>query len=147
MDEILKIDDVAKQSGLSKRTIRYYEEIGLLPPPPRSKGGTRLYTQEHVEFLKKITIAKEVLGFTLQELQHFISLRETLENQRADYRKVTDPKERKVKLAEIIEVLDDQLEMIEEKIEKILSVQSELKTLRERAQAAMVKINQELSNL
>lgn len=39
MDGHLKIDDVAKQSGLSKRTIRYYEEIGLLPSPPRSKGG------------------------------------------------------------------------------------------------------------
>ena len=61
----LKIDDVAKQSGLTKRTIRYYEQIGLMPAPPRSEGGFRLYTEEHVEFLKKITNAKEVMGFSL----------------------------------------------------------------------------------
>ncbi|ANB56010.1 merR regulatory family protein [Anoxybacillus sp. B7M1] len=145
MEELLKIDEVAKLSGLSKRTIRYYEEIGLLPPPPRSQGGTRLYTQDHVEFLKKITIAKEVLGFSLQELHHFLSLRDTLENQRADYKKVTDPRERKEKLIEIIHLLDDQLQMIEEKIHKIMSVQTELVTLRERARAAIVKIDEELS--
>ncbi|AIE59993.1 MerR family transcriptional regulator [Bacillus methanolicus] len=145
MDGHLKIDDVAKQSGLSKRTIRYYEEIGLLPSPPRSKGGTRLYTQEHVEFLKKITITKEVLGFSLQELQRFISLQNAFESQRVDYRQVVDPRERKEKLIEIIEILDDQLEIIEEKIRKILSVQTELVSLRERARARIEKIDEELS--
>ena len=39
MGERYKIDDVAKESGLTKRTIRYYEEIGLLPPPERSTAG------------------------------------------------------------------------------------------------------------
>lgn len=62
-----KIDEVAKQSGLTKRTIRYYEEIGLLPSPQRSEGNMRLYTQEDVDLLKKILSAKEVLGFSLQE--------------------------------------------------------------------------------
>lgn len=46
----LKIDEVAKQSGLTKRTIRYYEQIGLLSSPPRSEGGFRLYSQDHVNF-------------------------------------------------------------------------------------------------
>ncbi len=48
-----KIDEVAKQCGLTKRTIRYYEEIGLLPSPQRSEGNMRLYTQEDVDLLKK----------------------------------------------------------------------------------------------
>jgi MerR family transcriptional regulator, repressor of the yfmOP operon len=142
----LKINDIAKQSGLSKRTIRYYEEIGILPSPERSKGGTRLYRQDHVDFLKRITIAKEVLGFSLQELQHFISLRDTFESQRADYKKVTDSRERMKKLTEIIEILDDQLKIIEEKTQKILSVQMELVTLRERARSSIEKIEEELSN-
>lgn len=47
-----KIDEVAKQCGLTKRTIRYYEEIGLLPSPQRSEGNMRLYTQEDVDLLK-----------------------------------------------------------------------------------------------
>jgi DNA-binding transcriptional MerR regulator len=146
MIELLKIDDVAKQSGLSKRTIRYYEEIGILPSPGRSEGGTRLYRQEHVEFLKRITIAKEVLGITLQELQQFLSLTDTLESQRAEYKKVSGPREQKEKLTKMIEILNDQLEIIEQKIGKILSVQTELVTLRERARAAIGRIDEDISN-
>ncbi|MDQ7094042.1 MerR family transcriptional regulator [Desulfosporosinus sp. PR] len=145
MDGLLKIDDVANQSGLSKRTIRYYEEIGVLPSPERSEGGTRLYRQEHVEFLKRITISKEVLGFTLQELQHFLSLRETLESQKAEYKKVSDPKEQKEKLQEILAITENQLEMIEQKILKILSIQTELVALRERARARIKEIEEEVS--
>jgi DNA-binding transcriptional MerR regulator len=42
-----KIDDDAKRTGLTKRTIRYYEEIGLITPPERSSGGVRLYSEAH----------------------------------------------------------------------------------------------------
>ncbi|WP_251552080.1 MerR family transcriptional regulator [Neobacillus muris] len=140
-EELLKIDDVAKQSGLSKRTIRYYEEIGILQPPERSEGGTRLYHQDHVEFLKKITVAKEVLGLTLQEVQQFITLTDTIESQRAEYRKASAPGEQREMLAEMIGILDKQLELLEQKMGKILNVQTELVTLRERARAAIERID------
>ncbi|WP_042454335.1 MerR family DNA-binding transcriptional regulator [Neobacillus dielmonensis] len=141
-EELLKIDDVAKQSGLSKRAIRYYEEIGILPSPERTEGGTRLYRQEHIEFLKKVTLAKEVLGLTLQEVHEFIMLTDTIENQRAEYKKVSDPRTQKEKLTEMIEILNQQLQLLEQKIGKILSVQTELVTLRERARAAIERIDQ-----
>ncbi|WP_375295559.1 MerR family transcriptional regulator [Paenibacillus doosanensis] len=142
---LLKIDDVAKQSGLSKRTIRYYEEIGILPSPERSEGGTRLYRQEHIEYLNRITVAKEVLGFTLQELQHFLSLRDSLESQKAEYKKASDPKEQMEKLNEILAITDNQLEIIAQKIHKILSIQTELVALRERARARVKKIEEDIS--
>jgi DNA-binding transcriptional MerR regulator len=144
MDQFLKIDEVAHQSGLSKRTIRYYEEIGILPSPERSEGGTRLYRQEHVEFLKRITIAKEALGFTLQELQQFISLKDILESQKVEYRNLSDPREQRGKLTDILGILDDYLAMMEIKIRRMLSVQTELVTLRERARAAIGRIDDEL---
>lgn len=147
MNRYLKINEIAKQSGLSKRTIRYYEELGILPAPERSSGGTRLYQLEHVQFLKRITIAKEVLGFSLQELQHFLTIRDTLETQKIDFKKVIDPRERMEKLVEIMESLDDQLDLLEGKIQKIISVQTELVTLKERTRSAMEKINKELLEL
>lgn len=49
---LYKIDDVAKECGLTKRTIRYYEEIGVMPSPQRTDGGTRLYTREDIDYLK-----------------------------------------------------------------------------------------------
>ena len=78
-----KIDDVMKMTGLTKRTIRYYEEIGLITPPQRTKGNTRLYVEENINELKKIIEAKEVLGFSLQELQQFVHLKKRIERRRA----------------------------------------------------------------
>lgn len=141
----LKIDDVAKLSGLSKRTIRYYEEIGLLEAPPRSQGGTRIYSNAHVDFLKKVTTIKEVLGFSLQELQHFISLRENFERERAYYQQAKDAESQKGKLEEIALTLDHQIQVIEDKMKKILSVQTELVTLRERTRAQIEILEQDLS--
>ncbi len=48
-----KIDEVTKQVGLTKRTLRYYEEIGLIHPPERSEGNIRLYTDEDIARIKK----------------------------------------------------------------------------------------------
>ncbi len=146
MEENLKIDEVAKQCGLSKRTIRYYEEIGLLKAPPRSEGGTRLYSEEHIEALKKVTTFKEVLGFTLQELQHFLGLQETFERERDMYRQTQDPAGQKEKLNEIVLALDDQIDVIEEKMKKLLTVQTDLMTLRERAKVQIEKIENDTAS-
>ncbi|WP_179090334.1 MerR family transcriptional regulator [Paenibacillus sp. FSL H8-0548] len=46
--ELLKIEEVAKRTGLTKRAIRYYEDIGLISAPERSQGGMRLYSEEDI---------------------------------------------------------------------------------------------------
>ncbi|MFQ5915853.1 MAG: heavy metal-responsive transcriptional regulator [Nitrospinota bacterium] len=69
------IGKVAKQVGLNPRTIRYYETLGLLPPPLRSESRYRLYTQQAVELLHFIKKAK-TLGFTLTEIREIIALRQ-----------------------------------------------------------------------
>ncbi|MED3728913.1 MerR family transcriptional regulator [Priestia filamentosa] len=140
-----KIDDVAKQSGLTKRTIRYYEQIGLLPSPPRSKGGIRLYSQEHIDFLEKITNAKEVMGFSLQELQQFIKLSDILELRKADYRQVKGTSEQKEKLRKVVNTVEEQLELLVQKKENILKVEENLVSLRDRAKAALVRFEKEES--
>lgn len=60
---LFKIDDVAKACGLTKRTIRYYEEIGVMPSPQRTDGGTRLYSQDDIDYLKKWFEPKRCLAF------------------------------------------------------------------------------------
>ncbi|SFE33020.1 DNA-binding transcriptional regulator, MerR family [Bacillus sp. OV194] len=139
----LKIDDVAKQSGLTKRTIRYYEQIGLLASPPRSEGGIRLYSEEHVEFLKKITNAKEVMGFSLSELQEFITLSDTLELQKHDYRQFKGTSQQKEKLEKVLMTVEEQLKLLEQKKKNILKVEGDLVSLRDRAKAALIRFEQE----
>ena len=63
----LQIGEVAKRSGLSIHTIRYYEKRGLLQAPPRRPGGFRLYPVETVERLRFIQKAQD-LGLTLKEI-------------------------------------------------------------------------------
>ncbi|WP_310551196.1 MerR family transcriptional regulator [Paenibacillus glufosinatiresistens] len=132
----LKIEQVAQETGLTKRTIRYYEEIGLLDSPHRSEKGTRLYTPEDIENLRRVVDAKEVLGISLQDLQRFVSFRHSLEAYRRDYKGREAPevrKERTEKLSELRELLDEQLELLDRKLEKMTAFRDELHGIRVRA--------------
>src|SRR5947208_15004210 len=64
----LKIGQVAKTSGVAAKTIRYYEQIGVLPAPSRGASGYRLYDQPGVERLRFIRRARS-LGLPLQQLK------------------------------------------------------------------------------
>lgn len=67
MSPRMKIGTVARRTGLSLRTIRYYGQVGLAPPSARTAGGFRLYTEADVERLLLIMSMKP-LGFTLEEM-------------------------------------------------------------------------------
>ena len=66
--ELLSIGQLAHLTGVSSRTIRYYEELGILPPPRRSPGGTRKYTQDYRFYVEGALALKE-LGFRLEEIE------------------------------------------------------------------------------
>ncbi|SEN54129.1 MerR family transcriptional regulator [Paenibacillus sp. OV219] len=135
--ERFKIDDVAKASGLTKRTIRYYEELGLLPAPERTDGGTRLYTQMHIERLKQLIDARDVLGFSLQELVDFVAIREELIQHRDAYRQTEEAELKRGKLLQVGEMLDKQLAMIDIKLEKIAEFRKEIEKLQVRVANAL----------
>ncbi len=87
-EQSLRIGDVAKLAGTTPRTIRYYEEIGLLPNAPgRPSGGHRLYTQEEVERLREVISLKELLGVTLDELKDLLTAEEARAAVRAELRR------------------------------------------------------------
>jgi len=64
----LSIGELARLTGVSRRTIRYYEELGILPEPARSPGGTRKYPADYVFYVEGALALKEI-GFTLEELK------------------------------------------------------------------------------
>ncbi len=67
------IGALSKGTGCKIETIRYYERIGLLPKPPRSPGGHRLYQDDHLRRLTFIRRCRE-LGFTLDEVRGLLRL-------------------------------------------------------------------------
>ena len=65
--------ELARRSGCHLETVRYYEKIGLLPPPARSQGGHRLYQIDDQRRLRFILRGRE-LGFSIEELRSLLSL-------------------------------------------------------------------------
>lgn len=89
----MKIGDVAKLSGLATSTLRYYEEIGLLPPTGR-QSGQRVYQEDVLVYLKIIRVAKES-GFSLTEIKTLLATANPQEVMRAEWndlaqRKITE---------------------------------------------------------
>ena len=69
----MTIGPLSRQTGCHIETIRYYERIGIMPPPPRTEGGHRLYREEHLKRLTFIRRSRE-LGFTLEDVRNLLSL-------------------------------------------------------------------------
>ena len=65
--------DLARRTGCNIETIRYYEQIGMLPDPPRTSAGYRIYAQAHVTRLRFIRRARE-LGFTIDDIRGLLGL-------------------------------------------------------------------------
>jgi DNA-binding transcriptional MerR regulator len=70
---VLLIGDVAERAGVPAATIRYYESIGVLKPPPRSPSGYRRYSEQTIEELRFVKKA-QALGFSLEELTEILEL-------------------------------------------------------------------------
>lgn len=76
----MKIGEVAERTGLSLRSIRHYDDVGLVPPSARSEGGFRLYTEDDVQRLLRV-MRITPLGFTLEETARMLELLEGPTNQ------------------------------------------------------------------
>jgi DNA-binding transcriptional MerR regulator len=73
--ELSQIGGVAERLGVSTRTIKYYEELGLVSPENRSPGGFRLYSASDIERLRRILRLKG-MGFSLAAIREFIAVRD-----------------------------------------------------------------------
>lgn len=128
VEQSLRIGDVAKLVGTTTRTIRYYEEIGLLPQAPeRPSGGHRLYTQRDVERLRETMRLKELLGVSLQELKALLAAEEARAAVRAQLRREdVHPERRRELLHEALGHLDRQLELVEHRASELSKLRKEL---------------------
>ncbi len=84
-DPDLRIGDVAARVGVSTRTLRYYEELGLLGPSGRTAGGERRYRAQDVAVLERIIELKDLLGMNLDAIREILSSRARLEELRVEY--------------------------------------------------------------
>jgi DNA-binding transcriptional MerR regulator len=124
----LRIGDVARLAGTTPRTIRYYEELGLLAgAPERPSGGHRLYTAAEVERLREVIRLKQLLGVTLDELRDLLTAEEARAAVRAQLRRDdVHPERRRELLTEALGHIDRQLELVEHRASELTKLRKEL---------------------
>jgi DNA-binding transcriptional MerR regulator len=112
----LRIGELAQAGGASTKTIRYYEQIGLLPPAQRAENGYRFYGADDAQRLRFIRNARS-LDFSLDDLTEILALRDRGE----------------APCRYVIRLLEEKSAEIEERIDQLRVLQQELQTLGEQA--------------
>lgn len=118
----LTIGRVAEATGCKVQTIRYYEEIGVLPPPDRSAGNQRIYEAEHIQRLRFVRHARE-LGFPLAAIRDLLSL--------------TDNPDQSCIAADGI--AREQLDQVNHRISRLQSLKLELKRMIKQCSGGQIK--------
>jgi DNA-binding transcriptional MerR regulator len=127
----LRIGEVAELLGTTPRTIRYYEEIGLLPgADDREQGKHRVYTQADVERVREIMRLRDLLGLTLEEVSALLEAEDARAQLRREIRQTEDPGQIKRILEEALGHIANQLELVRHRRRELEQLESELVTKR-----------------
>jgi MerR family transcriptional regulator, repressor of the yfmOP operon len=130
----LRIGELARRTGTTPRTIRYYEELGLLGGSgARPAGGHRLYGEDDVAHLRELIRLRELLGLTLEELGALIEAEEARAMLRAEFEGgVSDPVRLHEILTEALGHLDLQLSLVHRRQGELATLAGDLAARRER---------------
>jgi DNA-binding transcriptional MerR regulator len=143
MSEELRIGKVAKLAGTTPRTIRYYEEIDLLPAASGRQPGThRTYAEADVERLTELLRLKDLLGLSLEELKELVEA----EGARAELRRewqsgVDDPVRRRQILEQSLTYNARQLDLVRRRRDEISKPEEELVNRRKRVRVLLRQLS------
>ncbi|MGC5582919.1 MerR family transcriptional regulator [Ornithinimicrobium sp. W1665] len=118
---LVHIGEVVERTGLSHRTVRYYEEMGLVAPAGRTEGGFRLYDRAGIDRLLLITPMKP-LGFSIEEIGELLAALDT----------ATDPEADLASRKQARELLDDAHAGVQERIRELGAALSRAEAFAER---------------
>jgi DNA-binding transcriptional MerR regulator len=139
-ERLLRIQEAAAEVGLTARSVRYYEEVGLLKPAARSEGAYRLYDETDLERLRFIKGLRDDAGFSLAEIAQLLEDEAARERGHAAYHATTDPVERR-------RILVDRLASYERQIETLRRKADRLNAMVEAAEARRAKTRARIAEL
>jgi len=135
-----QIGEVADRTGVTQRTLRFYEEKGLLRPPERMDGGFRLYSETDVTRIGYIKQLQDLLGFTLSEIKDMVEAEDLLQQMSATRRPDRELNERLQRSDQILGALTKQLDVVDHKVEHLTALREEIRTKMERVTQRRVEI-------
>jgi DNA-binding transcriptional MerR regulator len=139
----LRIGELAEQTGTTPRTIRYYEEIGLLPGADRAQGKHRSYTEDDVERVKEIVRLRDLLGLSLEQLSQLVEAEAARAEIRRELERVADPGKRGYLLQKALGHIETQLELVRGRREELEKLEQELVDKRRRVKARLRELGQQ----
>ena len=123
----LRIGEVAELLGTTPRTIRYYEEIGLLPgASERVQGQHRWYTEADVERVREIMRLRDLLGLTLEEVSALLEAEDARAQLRREIQQTEEPGEIKRILEQALGHIANQLELVRHRRRELEQLEAEL---------------------
>jgi len=130
----LRIGEIAERSGVTPRTIRYYEELGLLPRTEREHGKHRIYTEADVERLQELTRLRDLLGLSLEELRSMLIAEDARAEVRRRFYATDSPDEQRDLLDRALPHIDTQLGLVRRKLDELQQLERDLVETRKRVQ-------------
>ena len=127
---LLRIQEVAAEVGLTPRSIRYYEEIGLLEPAARSEGAYRLYDESDIARLRFIRGLRDDAGFSLAQIGQLLEDEAARERNRERFQATEDPTERRAILIDALARVDGQIDTLRDKAVRIAEMIDEAEARR-----------------
>jgi MerR family transcriptional regulator, repressor of the yfmOP operon len=139
----VRISEVAREVGTTTRTIRYYEEIGLLRGSgDREHGAHRTYDEGDVERLRDVLQLKDLLGVSLDELKALVEAEDARAALRAEWHAGgADEERRRVILEESLGHIERQLSLLRARRAAIEALEGELATRRKRVQRRLRELD------
>ena len=140
VDKPLRIGELAELTGTTPRTIRYYEEIGLLHGAEREHGKHRCHTREDVERVRQILRLRDLLGLSLDELSQLLEAETARAELRREYRQTEQPAKRRRILERALGHISTQLELVRGRYEELARLEQELVERREKIELALADL-------
>jgi DNA-binding transcriptional MerR regulator len=137
---LLRIQQVAADVGLTTRSIRYYEELGLLKPAARSEGSYRLYDDDDLERLRFIKGLRDDAGFSLAEIGQLLEDEAARARNRERFRSTNDPDERTAIVKDAFVRIDRQIAILRDKIGRLEAMVTEAEGRRAHLEAHLEEI-------
>jgi DNA-binding transcriptional MerR regulator len=129
----LRIGELAALTGTTPRTIRYYEEIGLLPgSADRAQGKHRFYTEADADRVREIVRLRDLLGLSLDELSRLLEAEAARADLRREWEVAEEPDDRRRILGESLGHIATQLDLVRRRTRELQQLESELVARRRR---------------
>jgi DNA-binding transcriptional MerR regulator len=126
-ERTVRIGELAELTGTTPRTIRYYEEIGLLGgASDRTQGKHRCYTEADVERLREIVRLRDLLGLSLEQLSQLLEAESARAHLRREYHQTEQPAERRRILEELQKHIGTQLGLVYGRLGELGELRDEL---------------------